>query len=338
LVNYRLVVSGEGQTDWLAGIVGALEGRAAALFVVLAGVGLSLMSATARRSGTATELSLVRRRLWKRSVLLVVVGLAYSPIWPADILHFYGFYIALGACLLAAKDRHLLVAAGGFVVGFLVLLFVWDYEQGWDFATMSYTDFWSPGGMVRHIFFNGFHPVVPWTAFLLLGMWLGRQDVLAAARRRRLLMIAGGVWLGTELLSAAGLAYYFARHPMGMSEEIIAMLVDTQAMPPMPQYMLSAGASAVVVALLSVGFCQRFAQVGVVQVLRRTGQLSLTLYVGHVVLGMGVLEALGRLGGQSTVFAVGAAIVFCLLGVAFAEVWLRFFRAGPLEMLFRKLT
>lgn len=337
LVNYRLVMSGEGEAGWLAAAVGMLEGRAAALFVVLAGVGLSLASNKARSEGNRAALRISRQRLWKRSFLLLVVGLAYTPVWPADILHFYAFYIALGACLLAVRDRILLVVAGGLVAAFVLLLLLFDYEQGWDFEAVTYLDLWTVEGMVRHIFYNGFHPVVPWAAFLLLGMWLGRQPVSEVAVRRRLLWIAGGVWLAVELVSNGAMSY-FTEHPHGMTPEDIAALMDTKPMPPMPQYMLSAGASAVVMIVLSVGFCLRWGEVRGVRLLRRTGQLSLTLYVAHVVLGMGVLEALGLLEGQSVAFAVGAALCFCLLGMVFAGLWLRHFKAGPLEALFRKLT
>ena len=49
----------------------------------------------------------------------------------------------------------------------------------------SYAGFWTPWGMIRHLFFNSFHPVFPWTAFLLAGMWLGWQD---SAFQKRILL------------------------------------------------------------------------------------------------------------------------------------------------------
>ena len=41
-----------------------------------------------------------------------------------------------------------------------------------------------------------------------------------------------------------------------------------------------------------------------------TGQLALTLYVAHVVIGMGLLSTLGRIEDESLPFAVGSALVF----------------------------
>ena len=68
----------------------------------------------------------------------------------------------------------------------MVLLATLDYEAGWDFETFTYFGFWTAAGQVRHLFFNGFHPVVPWLAFLLVGMWLGRQDLRDPEVRRSL--------------------------------------------------------------------------------------------------------------------------------------------------------
>ena len=49
LVNFKIVMwDGETGPYWLAWLVSLLEGRAAAIFVILAGVGLSLLSQRAR--------------------------------------------------------------------------------------------------------------------------------------------------------------------------------------------------------------------------------------------------------------------------------------------------
>lgn len=56
------------------------------------------------------------------------------------------------------------------VLVFVVMFFALDYSQGWNWETLGYSGFWSSHGMVRHLFFNGFHPVVPWLAFVLVGM------------------------------------------------------------------------------------------------------------------------------------------------------------------------
>ena len=150
--------------------MGLLKGRAAATFVILAGVGLSLLSRRARLANDEEGIAKNRITLLKRALFLFVVGLLYTPIWPADILDFHGIYIAIGAFLLAASERRLWTLAFTFMAVFVVLMPLFDYEQGWNWETLAYTGFWTPSGMIRHLFVNGFHPVFPWAAFLLVGM------------------------------------------------------------------------------------------------------------------------------------------------------------------------
>jgi len=178
IVNFKVVMgAGENGPGWLIWLVGLFDGRAAATFVILAGVGISMLSRKGRIAQDKERIRQDRHTLLKRAVFLFIVGLLYTPLWPADILHFYGVYIAIAALLLTAPDRQLWSGTIGPSVAFLFLIFIFDYEKGWDFTTLTYVDFWTVAGMVRHIIFNGFHPVIPWLAFILIGMWLGRQDV-----------------------------------------------------------------------------------------------------------------------------------------------------------------
>jgi uncharacterized membrane protein YeiB len=107
----------------------------------------------------------------------------------------------------------------------------------------------------------------------------------------------------------------------------------------MPLYLLAAGATAVAVIAFCLLLCHR-ARPGSwwLQVLVATGQLSLTLYVAHVVIGMTVLEVMGRLENQTLAFAVPAAFGFFVLGALFATLWRRRFRRGPLESTMRRVA
>jgi len=68
-----------------------------------------------------------------------------------------------------------------------VLLVLIDYETACDFETLTYVDFWTVVGFLRNTFYNGFHPVIPWAAFLLLGLWVGRQNPLDTKLRQRII-------------------------------------------------------------------------------------------------------------------------------------------------------
>ena len=337
VVNFKLVLGADREPRWLADLVGLLEGRAAATFVVLAGVGISLMSRSALEAGDQGALARVRGSLLRRAGLLFVIGLLYTPIWPADILHFYGVYIALAAFLLGASSRVLGVCSALLVSGFVVLLMVFDYERGWDWETLSYEGFWTPDGMLRHLFFNGFHPAVPWAAFVLIGMILARQSMYEARTRRRVFLGGATVALLAEGLSAL-LIRWSTEGASEETREIATALLGTAPMPPMPLYMLAGSGVACAVIALSVEVGARWPKAAWLRPFIATGQLALTLYVAHVVVGMGTLEALGRLENQTLPFAVTSAAIFCVASVIFAHSWREKFRRGPLEALLRRAT
>ncbi len=338
IVNFEIVMGAEANgPHWVLSISQVFHGRAAALFVVLAGCGLSLLSNKARRTNDVEALAQKRTSLLKRAAFLFVVGLLYTPIWPADILHFYGLYITIGALLLGATDRHLWSATALFVFGFVAMLLALDYERGWDFATLTYLDFWTPEGFVRHLFFNGFHPVFPWTAFLLFGMWLGRLNVREAQVRRRMLWIGGLVAIVAESLSRL-LIRTLTTGTSPDEAELITVFFDTAPMPPMPLYLLAGAGTATFVLAICIGVAERYPKAVWLQPMVSTGQLALTLYVAHVVIGMGTLEAIGRLENQSPPFAMASALVFSAAAIAFATLWRRRFARGPLEWVMRRMT
>lgn len=341
-VNFKVVMGAGGWgagprpgPEWLQFLTGLLEGRAAATFVVLAGVGVALGTRRAVASGDPRALSAARKTLWKRAAFLFFGGLLFATVWEADILHFYGWYIGICALLIAFPSRALLAAAALLVVAFPALLLAFSYEAEWNLDTLAYEGFWTPAGQARHLFFNGFHPVVPWLAFLLFGMWLGRQDVLDPAVRRRLFIGGAAVALTIEIVSAA-LVAQLTRGASAEDAEVVVALLGSEALPPMPFYVLAAGGTATALIMLAVAFAQRFPGAPGIRALVAAGQLALTIYVAHVLIGMGALSAVGRLENQSLPFAVAASAAFYAIAVAFAVLWRKRFDRGPLEWVMRK--
>lgn len=69
-----------------------------------------------------------------------------------------------------------------------------------------------------------------------------------------------------------------------------------------------------------------------------TGELALTVYFAHVLLGMGILDEIGRLEDQTLLFALTSAGAFYVSAVAFSVWWRRSHRRGPVEWLMRRLS
>ncbi len=326
IVNFRIAMgAGEDGSGIIAMLAGALEGRAAALFVVLAGIGLGL----ATKPGLdhhRTVLTTVRRALF-----LMIVGLLNTLIFDADILHYYAVYFLLAVFCLNVPNRILIGLILLVNVVFVALLLTLNYDAGWDWKTYVYADFWSSTGFVRNLFFNGWHPVFPWFGFLLFGILLSRLRLSDPGTQVRLIIVGATGLILAEAVSA-GLQALVASDP-----ELLEV-VTTAPVPPTPLYSI-AGMSA---AALVLGLCLRGAGVlgwlGLVAVLAPAGRQTLTLYIAHILIGMGTLEALGLLGGQSPPVAMLAALVFCALSIVYALAWSRVARHGPVELVMRRLA
>lgn len=338
IVNFKMAMNAETGHSLLMNFAKLFEGRASALFVILAGVGITYMSNKARKSNDKSLVIKNRMSLIKRGILLIAIGLIYTPIWEADILHFYGFYFLIAAAFFMLSDKALLLASLIIMLVFPVLMLFFNYEQNWDWSTLTYENLWTIDGMIRHIVFNGFHPVFPWAAFLIFGMWLGRQDLSQKMIRNKLVVVSLITWVVTEC------GFYYIRETLGdgsaleMTGEEVAFLFSTSIIPPLPQYILSAGSSAVIVLIGCLYFSERFSKANINKWLYSTGQLSLTLYVAHVIIGMGFLESIGRLENQTINFSLLSSLIFCVFGICFSLFWLKYFKVGPLEWLFRKIA
>lgn len=325
LVNFN-VVMGASDTGSLAGqLIGVLEGKAAASFVVLAGIGVGLVST---RSGASETIAVTL----KRAGFLLVAGLLNTLVFDADILHYYAIYFLFGALCLSLSTTWLVVLILLLNIEFVGLMMVFDYDAGWNWQTLTYQDFWTVAGFLRNLFFNGWHPVVPWFGFLLFGLVLSRLDLSAATVKLRMIVLGLTAVIAAEL-AAAGLAGLLASN-----DPELAQLLSTAPVPPTPFYFL-AGVGA---ASLVVGCCLVAAtwldRIGLLRFAVPAGRQTLTLYIAHIFVGMGILEMFGLLGGQSSGAAVVAGLLFSLAAVAYAVVWSRWFKRGPFEALMRRIA
>lgn len=337
VVHFSLVAAADrSRPEWLARILALLDGRAAATFVVLAGVGLTLMSRRAVASGDPLALAAVRKTLARRGLFLLAIGFLNLIIWPGDILRVYGMSLLLASRLLLASGRWLLALAAGFVVVFAVLVVVGDFEKNWDWQTLTYHNLWSPAGVVRNLFYDGFRSVLPWTGFVVFGMWLGRLDLADRRTNWRVLLAAVAVAVAAEAASRL-LESHFRAHPReGLDAETVHALFGTESMPALPLFVLAAGGTATAVIALSVRAAARPARAW--RPLAATGQMALTWYFAHIVLGLGSLEALGVMGTESLPAAVGYGLVFFGAAVLVSVAWKAVFRHGPLEWVMRRVA
>jgi uncharacterized protein len=326
LVNFDIVMSHGVQSNegFFNEFIGQLQGRASATFVVLAGIGLGL-SSFKKESQTVNTIV-------KRSIFLLILGLLNMTIFEGDILHYYAFYFLFGVFLLPFGNRALILVISILnLVFFSMMLFI-DYESGWNFEELTYTGFWTIDGFTRNLFFNGFHPVFPWLGFFLLGMLMSR--VLLKKRQVQIKMISWGL---IAIIFSEIMSFIISGYVIPADSEL-QFLFMTDSMPPMPLYFLAASGSA----LLTIGLCllvsEKFRESKIYSLIAPAGTQTLTLYVLHIIVGLGFIDAIGFTGTQTSSQAFVAAIIFCILGTIFAFTWSKWFRRGIFESLMRKLT
>jgi hypothetical protein len=166
------------RTAWL------VDGRAAALFAVLAGVSLALMS----RGGTNAA------GLAVRALLVALLGLVLGELETglAIILTYFGLLFLMGLPFLRLRARTLFLLAGAWaVLGPVVSQLVRPHLPPRGFASPDFGQVEHPSHMLSELLFTGYYPCVPWLAYLLLGIAIGRCDLRTRVVRTRLL--AGGL-------------------------------------------------------------------------------------------------------------------------------------------------
>ncbi len=330
IVNFKMVMATpEHSSSWIGMIVDSFEGRAAATFVVLAGISFSLLI---KHIGWEHGKLVILKRI----LFLLAVGLLHSLIFQADIIRYYALYFLFGLVFFRASTRILIISALFIPILFVLLLWFFDYDKGWDWVTLTYIDFWTFKGFSRNLFFNSWHPVIPWLAFFLFGMTLSRQR-LHQFSTQLLITITG---FFTALMPSLILVVLSNVSIRGLDE--FAILFATKPLPPMPLYIISGiGTASVIIgiSLLAASWLNKIGKNQLLSLFTCPGRQALTLYLAHVILGMTILELLGMLGSpQPLPHALIAALIFCCFAVLFATIWSRYFSYGPVEMLMRRLT
>jgi len=336
-VNFRVVlqlmgadVTGTGAGSWIANWV---TGRAAATFVLLAGLGVALLTQQAV-DDTAKRQS-AKWRLLARAFFLAVIGWPFFTVWEGDILHYYAAFFLTGALVFYWPIRWLLSATGIITLLALPVLLVW--ERHWDFSSMTYNSLWTLDGQLMNFFLNGFHPLIPWLAFLLLGLALGRHLNRQPKDAPKLGFIALAVALGSELISTVLVQWAIQN---GMDTTEAKALLGVSPMPPLPQYILAAGGCAVAVICGCRWLGEKLQGNLILRPFNHLGQMALTVYIVHVFAGVFPLFiftsknpdywTLGR--------CVAATTAFCALATVFATAWRHWLPQGPVEWLMRRFS
>jgi hypothetical protein len=168
-------------------------GRASALFAVLAGVSIALVTGRDRplagRARARASVGLLVRALLVAGLGLLL-GMVDSGI--AVILTYYGVLFVLALPFLGLSARALgLLAAGWLVAAPVLSHVVRPALPERQYSSPTWEQLVSdPAGLLAELTFTGYYPAVPWLAYVLAGLAVGRLDL--TSRRTAALLAAGG--------------------------------------------------------------------------------------------------------------------------------------------------
>jgi uncharacterized membrane protein YeiB len=265
--------------------------------------------------------------------------LALYSWWPGDILHFYGGYLHIAAFVLFVPKKYYLWIAAGAVIVFHVLLFIIPIETSWDFTLYKYQDFWTPIGFLRNTLYNGWNSIFPWVAYFMIGMWLGKLDWNKNSNKKTVFgvgLILFFLFQGLRLLAKENL----------YSEWTTSYILSEYFPAYFPFMVITIGfALMMIAAWVYIG--ERFSESKMVCYLSKAGQMSLSLYVFHLTIGMLILSQLtgkpysGYLQEQiatKPIYIFMYAVLFFAFSVFISVVWKKYFKMGPLETIMRKIS
>lgn len=174
-------------------------GRSAALFAVLAGASMALMSGRTEPVTGVPGLR-VAERLATRAFLVTLVGLALGELDTsiAVILTYYGVLFLLGIPFLQLRWQPAAVLAGiGVVVAPVASHLVRPFLPAPSYDSPSFASLVTPLHLLSELVFTGYYPVATWLPYLVAGIAVGRLDL---TRRSAALVLA----VGGQVVALAG--------------------------------------------------------------------------------------------------------------------------------------
>lgn len=306
-------------------------GLAGPLFVVLAGVGVSL----------ATEREVSASTLNRRGLLILAYGYLLNVITPSwfsfsswFVLHLIGFGVLCSPVFLKLPTRVLylfsFVAVAISVAGQVYL------ETPVELLWEQMNDTSRPGGALRLAFFEGHFPVFPWIAFFLNGIVVGRQ--LRTGEPRNLLRFAISLFCAAGALVALRTSLnYFAPGSVltesGIGKRFFSLYFMFY---PTTVFFFIVLLALSIVALLMFRTWEGRGGGSEKNLLIVLGRCSLTIYVTHIAIGRFLFSHywLSNCGPFMLLPVIGAVmIMFAYL----ATIWARYDYRYGFEWLLRKV-
>ncbi len=323
-------------------------GDSAALFALLAGVGLALASG-GQLPHSGRQMFADKAGLAVRAVIIGILALIVSAIiQPADpeasILLYYSVFFLLAIPFLSLGSRALFLSAAAFIVVAPILMQnLGPVLPDWSESNPGVWEIFNePVATLSQLLLTGTYPALPFMTFLLVGLGIGRLNLHSVRVQATIAGVGAAMAVLANLVSAVLLfavgGYDVLLETTDVTREDLdeALVFGPDVVPDDSGWWLAiatphtnmplALASSLGIALMVLGvFLLLSAKAGRwLRPLAAMGSMTLTLYSLHLVAL--ALELHYDEPGLWFVVHVGVAAVF-------AWFWLRSFRRGPLELI-----
>jgi uncharacterized membrane protein YeiB len=311
---------------------GILTTRFAATFVLVAGMSIALLVQSAIQSGNVELIRSAQMKLARRGLFLYAIGAAVQWVWPGTILFYYGAFLLISAVICTWSNRSL-VAVSVVSIAVSTGLSAW---RGYQFFQGNFTQWLSPTpntprNLLIRTFFDYTHPVFPWITFICAGIILGRNLEHLAQLRTRIMLWSGVALFATFLIrtfvmpdSITSQWDYVLQRALSTNNHDHSFLHVT---------------STLAIALLA--FCSISLLTDsrptsrVVEFLARTGQMTLSIYLAHVLVFNLVVHWLNLVRPTGLDTALVLSLSFYVVAVPVSSLLKRRYGIGPCERVYR---
>ncbi|GAA3378891.1 heparan-alpha-glucosaminide N-acetyltransferase domain-containing protein [Streptomyces sannanensis] len=337
------------------------SGRSSAMFALLAGFTLVLMTGRSQPR-TGREGRQAVGRVLIRSAVLIFLGYALTALdTPVNvILAFYGLLLVLALPLyrLRASTLAVIAASTALVLPQVLYLLRATVEDGsWAEAVIAHDPLARITGSdgVVELIVTGAYPVLTWLPFVVAGMAVARLGIdrpgvpakLALSGGVLAVLGYGGSWLALRLVPGAQAAVNAATGGGSAASAWWSDAVGDYPTRGTPAWLLVAAPHSettwsilgntgvallvLVACLTAIDRSPRFRRWAVPAI--AVGSVSLTAYVGHII----AIKALGT-DDMAASAALPVLLGFITVAMLLAFAWTRYFRRGPMEYLLYAAT
>jgi uncharacterized protein len=310
---------------------GALSTRFAATFVVVAGIGTVLFSRKVFENHQ--DIAKHRMRLLRRGAALLCGGYLLNHAWPGTILFYYGAYFMLSAIFIMWKSRSIILIALTTALSATAIA-TWEASRqrsGHSTSWLHPRSIDSITDLILRIFVDYTHPVFPWLAFFCIGIVMGRNLEMVRIKRRAILMLC--LALIVLCYSVSTILDHFDLR----SNEIVYWLTSMHPYNRSLFYTVSTAAIAVAAFLVISQLAEKYQHQKIVVHLQRSGQLTLSLYLLHVLVFYIFVDWSHLISSSGLDTALLFATGFWVFAITIASWWQHRFGQGPVERLYRAI-